>query len=127
MKITVPVVIEMSDDMAKTYAAAMELLGSTPRDFENDLRLLVSEGFGMAASAHGVRRLMDFHLGLPADTPRHHPRVTFCNAINNESAYRCYPDAEAAFDAAAMERPYNNTRMSLSWCGENHDAEGADR
>jgi hypothetical protein len=70
MRITVPVVIEMTDEQAEQYAAAMALPGVTPRDFENDVRLLVSEGFGMAARKHDVRRVLDFHIGLPEETAR---------------------------------------------------------
>lgn len=46
-----------------------------------------------------------------------HPRVTWLNAINSYGRIsRCYPDAETAFDAAADERPFNNTRVQPGRC-----------
>lgn len=55
-------------------------------------------------------------------TPQPHPRVTFINAINGASESRCYPDTAAAYDAAATEQPFNNTRLRLGWCSADHAA-----
>lgn len=50
-----------------------------------------------------------------------HPRVTWLNAINTYGRVsRCYPDAETAFDAAATERPFNNTRVQPGRCDGGH-------
>lgn len=49
--------------------------------------------------------------------PAPHPRVTWLNAINSHGRVsRCYPDAEAAFDAAVTEQPFNNTRVQPGRC-----------
>lgn len=45
-----------------------------------------------------------------------HPRVTWLNAINYGQVSRCFADAESAFDAAATDHPFNNTRVVLGRC-----------
>lgn len=51
-----------------------------------------------------------------------HPRVAWHNAINSQQTSRCFTSVAEAFDAAVNENPFNNTRLSVGWCTEDHSA-----
>lgn len=50
-----------------------------------------------------------------------HPLVVWINAINGDTQRRCFPDTGSAYDAAAAEHPFNNTRVTLGWCTDKHE------
>jgi hypothetical protein len=61
----------------------------------------------------------------PEPAPARHPLVVWVNAVNGDTLPRCFPDVEAAYDAAATEYPYDNTRVTLGWCTQTHGAAAA--
>lgn len=66
----------------------------------------------------GLRKALD----RPAEPSDRHPLVVWINAVNGAMKPECFPDVVSAYEAASTEYPFNNTRVTLGWCTQKHEA-----